>query len=132
MMSPKVFQDLQSWVKKGIRILLVGDGYQLPPVMSRQEEEEHGEDFSVFGKVEGPVLTEIMRSDDEIIRVATELRTTFRVPRRLSIRWPSSRKRIPAASIWRSKSRDGRSHICRIATGISTIDRFPLHVWSPV
>jgi exodeoxyribonuclease-5 len=81
MMSPKVFQDIQVWTKKGIRILLVGDGYQLPPVMSHKEIEEHGEDFSVFGKVKGPALTEVMRSDDEIIRVATELRTTFRVPR---------------------------------------------------
>ncbi len=82
MMAPKVFQDIQVWVRRGIRILLVGDGYQLPPVMSAKETEEYGEDFSVFGKVEGPDLTEVMRSDDEIIQVATELRTTFRVPRK--------------------------------------------------
>jgi exodeoxyribonuclease-5 len=81
MMAPKVFEDLQVWIRKGIRVLLIGDGYQLPPVMSPKEEEQYGEDFSVLGKVKGPVLTEVMRSDDEIIRVATELRTTFKVPR---------------------------------------------------
>ncbi len=82
MMAPKVFQDLQVWVRKGVRVLLVGDGYQLPPVMSKKETEEYGEDFSVFGRVQGPILTEVMRSDDEIIQVATELRTTFRIPRK--------------------------------------------------
>lgn len=80
MMSPKIYQDLQTWVYRGIKILCVGDGYQLPPVMSAKEIQSFGEDFSIFREVKGPALMKVMRSDDDIIRIATMLREKNRVP----------------------------------------------------
>jgi len=82
MMPPKIYLDLQNWVMQGVRILYVGDGYQLPPVMSYKEIKEHGKDFSVFGKVDGPFLTQVMRSGDDIIQVATQLREENQIPKK--------------------------------------------------
>lgn len=81
MMPPKIYQDLQSWIMQGIKILFVGDGYQLPPVMSYKEIKEYGKDFSIFREVEGPFLTQVMRSGDDIIKVATQLREENQVPK---------------------------------------------------
>lgn len=82
MMTPKIYEDLQTWIFNGVRILYVGDGFQLPPVMSFKEEKEHGADFSIFKKVEGPSLRQVMRSGDDIITVATQLREENRVPKK--------------------------------------------------
>lgn len=81
MMPPKIYQDLQSWIMQGVRILFVGDGYQLPPVMTYQEIKEYGKDFSIFREVTGPFLTKVMRSGDDIIKVATQLREENQVPK---------------------------------------------------
>jgi exodeoxyribonuclease-5 len=81
MITPKIYGDLQAWAAQGVRILFVGDGYQLPPVLDYKEVKEHGEDFSIFCKVEGPQLERVMRSGDDIIRVATQLREENQVPK---------------------------------------------------
>lgn len=81
MMGPKIYQDLQSWIMQGVRILFVGDPIQLPPVMTPKEEKSWGKDFSVFREVEGPFLTQVMRSGDDIIDVATQLREEGQVPK---------------------------------------------------
>lgn len=82
MITPKIYNDLQAWAAQGVRILFVGDGYQLPPVLDYKEVKEHGEDFSIFCKVEGPQLDKVMRSGDDIIRVATQLREENEVPKK--------------------------------------------------
>ena len=81
MMSPKIYTDLQAWAAQGVRILYVGDGYQLPPVLDYKEVKEYGEDFSIFCKVAGPALSQVMRSGDDIIKVATQLREENEVPK---------------------------------------------------
>ena len=82
MMPPKIYEDLQSWRMNGVRILYVGDGYQLPPVMSFKEVKDYGEDFSIFKEVQGPSLKRVMRSGDDIITVATQLREEGQVPKK--------------------------------------------------
>lgn len=73
MMTPSVFADLQNW---GARVLLVGDTYQLPPVITGKEAEEHGEDYTVFGIVRGASLRTVMRSAGGVLRAATKVRET--------------------------------------------------------
>lgn len=80
MITPKIMKDLDIWVEKGTKILFVGDPIQLPPVMSPEEEKEYGSDFSVFSHVSGPMLLKVMRSDDDIVRVATKLREENIIP----------------------------------------------------
>lgn len=75
MVSPEVWEHLGSWVKAGVRVLFVGDAFQLPPVM------EKGQDFSIFETVRGPHLTEVMRSGDDILYAATVLREEGRLLR---------------------------------------------------
>lgn len=82
MMPPKIYEDLKIWMNKGVKILFVGDGYQLPPVMSYKEEKEWGSDFSIFKQVDGPELTEVMRSGDDIIDIATQLRHDHILPKK--------------------------------------------------
>lgn len=81
MMPPKIYSDLQTWIMSGVRILYVGDGYQLPPILDYKEVKEHGDDFSIFRQVEGPALSQVMRSGDDIITVATQLREQNTVPK---------------------------------------------------
>lgn len=74
MMTPSVFNDLQRW---GVRALLVGDVYQLPPVITdRKELEQYGEDYSVFTHVEGTHLKTVMRNSGGVLRAATFVRET--------------------------------------------------------
>jgi hypothetical protein len=80
MMTPSVYRDIQVWRSMGVSVLYVGDGYQLPPVMSKEEEKEHGKDFTVFAQVPGPTLTRVMRNGDDILDAATMLRTQGRLP----------------------------------------------------
>jgi exodeoxyribonuclease-5 len=75
MIAPDVWDDLQSWVKAGVRVLFVGDSFQLPPVV------EKGQDFSIFETVRGPELTQVMRSGDDILYAATVLREEGRLLR---------------------------------------------------
>lgn len=80
MISPSVYEDMQTWAEAGTRFLLVGDPYQLPPVISTNEEKKYGKDFTVFMEHPGHVLTQVMRSNDGIIEVASEIRYEGRLP----------------------------------------------------
>lgn len=82
MMPPKIYNDLQSWQMNGVRILYVGDGYQLPPILDYKEIKQYGEDFSIFKEVEGPSLRQVMRSGDDIIKVVTQLREENQLPKK--------------------------------------------------
>lgn len=80
MITPQVFEDLKEWVREGVRILLVGDGYQLPPVISdKKDRDRWGEDFSVFAHVSGVDLREVMRSVGGVLRAATHVREQQRL-----------------------------------------------------
>lgn len=61
------------------KILLVGDPYQIPAVLSRTEEAKHG-DYSVFVDVEGPHLTQVMRNSGGVLRAATIVREERLIP----------------------------------------------------
>lgn len=70
MITPDVWKDLQEWMKEGTRILFIGDGFQLPPVM----EADATDDFNIFSLVQGPRLIQVMRNGDVILDAATALR----------------------------------------------------------
>jgi hypothetical protein len=76
MLTPGLQQSIHdAWILNGARIIYVGDGYQLPPVLSQEEERNlGGKDFTVFGEVEGPQLSEVIRNDDDILHAATYIR----------------------------------------------------------
>lgn len=84
MITPKIYEDLKTWNHYyKVRILFVGDSFQLPPVITdTAEDRKYGKpDFTIFGEVRnGAVLTEIMRSGDAIIDVATQIRTKHIIP----------------------------------------------------
>lgn len=80
MLSPRIWKDLDDWVRQGVKILFIGDGFQLPPVMSLKEEQEFGSDFIIFREVKGPTLTKVMRSDGGIIDIVSTIRETKRMP----------------------------------------------------
>jgi AAA domain-containing protein len=77
MMGPSVFVHLDAWVRTGVRFLLVGDSFQLPPVITdKQEIETFGEDYSVFTTVGGSVLRTVMRNAGGVLRAASKVRET--------------------------------------------------------
>lgn len=82
MMSPGVYEDLQKWARLGVRFLLVGDSYQLPPVITGQELKKYGEDYSVFSHVKGVALETVMRNAGGVLRAATVIRNTGNIHRR--------------------------------------------------
>lgn len=69
MIAPGVFEDMQKWADKGVRFLLVGDPYQLPPV-----DKENDDDYSVFSQTDGVLLKTVMRSAGGVLRAATYTR----------------------------------------------------------
>lgn len=73
MMTPSVFAHLKVW-DEGMRFLLVGDSYQLPPVITGEELKQFGEDYSVFTYVDGAVLKTVMRNAGGILHAATHVR----------------------------------------------------------
>lgn len=79
MMTPNVFNDLQKWAADGVRFLLVGDAYQLPPVITGEELKQYGEDYSVFSQVSGVALSTVMRSVGGVLRAATRVRETGKI-----------------------------------------------------
>jgi ATP-dependent exoDNAse (exonuclease V) alpha subunit len=80
MITPQVYSDLLAWVQRGVNILLVGDTFQLPPVITdKKEKEQWGEDFSIFSHVEGSNLTTVMRSVGGVLRAATRVRQEQRI-----------------------------------------------------
>jgi len=112
MMPPKIYNDLQTWVFNGVRILYVGDGFQLPPVMDHKETKEYGEDFSIFREVDGPSLLQVMRSGDDIITVATQLREENRVPKRnIGNSYQICRSATPGRDACADFLRDNDDHI---------------------
>jgi hypothetical protein len=85
MVTPQIAADLDRWCDEWeVRILFVGDSFQLPPVISKDEEKKFGKDvtndYSIFKDVTGPVLTEVMRNGDGILDAATLLRTKGSLP----------------------------------------------------
>jgi hypothetical protein len=130
MIGPAILNDLQDWLDQGTRVLLVGDGFQLPPVLSPEEEKQHGEDFSVFELVGGPVLTEVVRSDDVITNVVTDIRCNRKVPDEVCKKGPIFRHAVDdwiaedpnqrhdhALITWRNKTRMLANAAVRTALG---------------
>lgn len=76
MASPSIYEHLKSWAAGDTKILLVGDSYQLPPVITGKELQQHGEDFSIFQHVSGPALETVMRNAGGVLRAATQVRET--------------------------------------------------------
>jgi len=80
MVTPKIFNDLKQWVYfYKIRILFVGDSFQLPPILT-EEDKKNDSEFIVFSHVKGPELINVMRSDGGIIDIATIIREEKRFP----------------------------------------------------
>lgn len=73
MVTPTIFNDLKRW---GARVLLVGDSFQLPPVITGREREQHGDDYTVFAHVPCVELKTVMRSVGGVLRAATQVRST--------------------------------------------------------
>lgn len=89
MMSPSVFVDLKRWATRGVRFLLVGDSFQLPPVITDKEERDrYGEDWSVFSQVPGSALSTVMRNAGGVLRAATFVRTTNKLLRKSDLDAP--------------------------------------------
>lgn len=82
MVTPTIAGDLETWTKKfGVHVLYVGDGFQLPPILSKEEEKKFGKgDYSIFTKVKSVALTQVMRNGDDILDAATRLRTKADLP----------------------------------------------------
>lgn len=76
MLTPSMFEHLNQWAEAGVKILLIGDPYQLPPVITGEEAKKHGDDYSVFSKVKGVELKTVMRSIGGVLRAATHVRQT--------------------------------------------------------
>ena len=87
MMGPSVFADLRRW---GARALLVGDIFQLPPVVTGEDLKEYGEDYSVFARVSGTELLTVMRNAGGVLRAATQVRLTGNLFRASDLDAPGS------------------------------------------
>jgi hypothetical protein len=82
MITPSVWRDLNVWMSQGTHVLLVGDGFQLPPILSPAEAKEYPTGFVVFDQVPSPmILGHVVRTRNEILQIATILRTEGRLPR---------------------------------------------------
>lgn len=80
MVTPSIAKHLKRWTNEfAVRVLFIGDGFQLPPVLGKNEGED--EDYSIFSEVAGPSLTQVMRNGDAILDAATMLRTKNVLPR---------------------------------------------------
>ena len=97
LVTPQISLDLQEWAAQGVRILLVGDPMQLPPILTNQEVEVWGEDFTVFEQVKGPTLTKVMRAAGPILAAATYLRENKKVQTQSDGSYHFARVHDPAA-----------------------------------
>lgn len=79
--TPAVLEDLKKWASNGVKILFIGDSFQLPPVISKEEAEKYGDDFSVFKFILGAELTTVMRSAGGVLQAATRVRETGEICR---------------------------------------------------
>ena len=77
MIGPKLRSDLEKSPYK--KILIIGDSYQLSPVLSKAEEAQVGEDYSVFSTIEGPHLNKVMRNGGAVLAAATMVREQQRI-----------------------------------------------------
>ena len=75
MMTPSVFRDTRRW-GSDFRCLVIGDSFQLPPVIVGEEAKQYGDDWSVFAQVEGVALETVMRNAGGVLRAATRVRET--------------------------------------------------------
>ena len=88
MVGPRIASDLAGLVERvKLRLVLVGDGFQLPPVLSGEERAAWGDSFSVmhgdgFESAERVQLTEIFRQalDSPVLRGATRIRQGLSAP----------------------------------------------------
>ena len=79
MIGPKFRADLER--SSYSKCLLIGDPFQLSPVLTKAEEKDiGGEDYSVFFDVEGPHLTKVMRNAGAVLAAATVVREQQRIP----------------------------------------------------
>jgi ATP-dependent exoDNAse (exonuclease V) alpha subunit len=79
MISPKIDADIKRTSYE--KVLLVGDPYQIPPVLTKTEEAEQGsDDYSVFTGVAGPHLSQVMRAQGAVLRAATHVRELQQIP----------------------------------------------------
>lgn len=78
MVSPGILEHLKQWAEHyDTKFLLVGDSYQLPPVITGEEMRKHGcEDYSVFSIVGGTALQTVMRNAGGVLQAATHVRET--------------------------------------------------------
>lgn len=74
MITPGIWRDLKTWIQQGVRVLLIGDPCQLPPVSAEG-------DYSVFREVPGVFLQTVMRSGSDVLWAATEVREGRGLPR---------------------------------------------------
>ena len=72
MISPKIRADIEK--SSYSKVLFVGDPYQIPPVLSKQDEQDGHTDYSVFADVECAHLTEVMRAQGAVFEAATRTR----------------------------------------------------------
>ncbi len=80
MITPQIYEDLKQWnYFYKIRMLFIGDAFQLPPILTDADRKKKDE-FIIFGEVAGPNLTQIMRNGDGIIEVATIIREQNKIP----------------------------------------------------
>ena len=78
MIGPRLRADIER--SSYDKVLVVGDPYQIPPVLSKQEEAERGADYSVFSDVTGPHLDEVMRAGGAVLAAATYVREKQAMP----------------------------------------------------
>jgi exodeoxyribonuclease V len=131
MITPDVWGDLKKWMAYGVRVLFVGDGFQLPPVIT--SEEKKNEDFNIFSVVTGPRLTEVMRNGDVILDAATALRVDGKLimADKGAYRWRRERLAVVlgdwlaapadhAIVTWRNKVRMSANRVIRKAKGLTS------------
>jgi hypothetical protein len=111
MITPKIYNDLQEWVGRGVKVLFVGDGYQLPPIMTPKEEKEFGDDFIIFREIKGPSLKTVMRSGDGIIEIATGVRDTRQFPSKGNDSVRIDKVRYPGLAAIKDFLEDQNDHI---------------------
>lgn len=85
MITPQVAKDLDKWIEEGTRFVLVGDPWQLPPVITSKDEKTYGADYTVFSEDSGLQadsvgLTTVVRTKSDLLDVATFLREEKRLP----------------------------------------------------
>jgi hypothetical protein len=134
MITPDVWKDLQKWTSKfGVKVLFIGDGFQLPPVIDSKKEE----DFNIFSLVPGPRLHKVMRNGDSILDAATALRVDGKMilENRGSYNWRKAKLAVVlgdwlqapddhAIITWRNKVRMTANRVIRKARGFES--QFPM------